>query len=38
MSIILKARKRVITLLLVAGCAIWLTPSWNEVGLPFFLL
>jgi predicted MPP superfamily phosphohydrolase len=38
MITIRRARKRVITLLLVAACSILLTPSLSEVGLPHFLL
>jgi predicted MPP superfamily phosphohydrolase len=33
-----KARQRVIIFSLVAFCAFWLTPSWKEVGLIYFLL
>src|ERR1700746_2215030 len=34
----LRAQKRVITFLLVAVCAFWLTPSWSEAGPFYFLL
>jgi predicted MPP superfamily phosphohydrolase len=34
----LRARKRLITVLLVAICAFLLTPSWNEVGPLYFPL
>src|SRR5207247_6545191 len=33
----LRAHKRLITVSLVAFCALWLTPSWSEVG-PFGFL
>jgi len=34
----LRAHKRAITFSLVAFCALWLTPSWREVGPFYFLL
>jgi predicted MPP superfamily phosphohydrolase len=34
----LRAHKRVITFLLVAFCAFWLTPSWGELGPFYFVL